>query len=150
MMNQGYTYLVKPESGRPRPAYWRLAVFLWGEEVDVDSDGNSTHPDDMAWTELTLSKRPTDNQRVDIDPVKVKPLILKIVATTQPLAAQAAYFLAAQTEGKISKTDQIIWRSPRSIKGQLDNFDVNVAMIRATRWPVTPEFLQRMKAYWFS
>ncbi len=126
--------MVRPELNRRRPAFWRLAVFLWGTEVDFDSDGNATNPDDMEWTELTLSNRIEINQRVDIAPIKTDPLILKVVGTTQPLTARAAYFLTAKASGKVSESGKIVWRSPRMLKNQMGDFDLQEAMVHVTRY----------------
>lgn len=134
MSNQEYIYIVKPERNRRRPAFWRLAIFLWGSESDWDSDGNSANPDDMDWTELTLSNRTKNDQRVDITPLNSTPLILKVVGSTQLLAAQSSYFLAAFTGGKVSVIAPTAWRSPRMLKNQLENFDLQTAMIRVIRY----------------
>lgn len=139
MINQKYTYLLKPERGRKRTPFWHLAIFLWGGETDFDSDGNSANPVDGEWTELTLSNRMDTTQRIDIDPKNADPLILKIVGTTQSLAAQAAYYLAAVTNGKVSEVEPIAWRSPRMLKKQLEHFDVQEAITRVVRYVAPKE-----------
>lgn len=52
------------------PPYYDIAEFLWGKGVDIDSDGNSEHPNSVVWNELTLILRSDDSQRVDIDPAE--------------------------------------------------------------------------------
>lgn len=50
------------------PPFYQLAEFLWGPNVDIDSDGNSDHPESTSWDELTIILRSDESQRVDIDP----------------------------------------------------------------------------------
>lgn len=52
------------------PPFYQLAEFLWWPNVDIDSDGNSDHPESTSWDELTLILRSDESQRVDIDPVR--------------------------------------------------------------------------------
>ena len=60
---------VKVEVINEMPPYFKLAEFLWGKNVDIDSDGNSDNPDSTDWNELTLILRKDESQRLDIDPV---------------------------------------------------------------------------------
>jgi hypothetical protein len=106
-------FLVSPG---PRPPYWKVAEELWGKGCDIDSDGNSTHPDDRLWTELTISLRTRgadsgdglQMERVDIDPVSDDPLVLKLSASTGALAIRVAEYMARQTSARISST----WQRP--------------------------------------
>ena len=61
------------------PPYYQIAEYLWGHCCDIDSDGNSDHPDSTDWSELTLILRSDENQRIDIDPLENQPnqLIMK-------------------------------------------------------------------------
>lgn len=77
----------------PRPPFAFMAEALWGA-VDFDSDGDSRYSSDTAWTELTIQRRPHSDERVDIDPVSVSPLVLRVSATSPDLAERAARLLA--------------------------------------------------------
>jgi hypothetical protein len=79
-----------------------LAHHLWGG-VDFDSDGNSETPADVNWTELTLTRRPHNDERVDIDPVSEDPLVLKISSATPGLARRTAEFLTRLCGGSMSR-----------------------------------------------
>ena len=76
-----------------RPKFEDVAHFLWGEGVNLDSDGNSETPDDRNWTELILVNRNDGSERIDIDPVSYNPLILRIV-DHKNLVTKAAQFLS--------------------------------------------------------
>lgn len=82
-----------------RPPFAAVAEHLWGPGVDFDSDGNSATSDDRNWTELTVILRKTPSERVDIDPVSDRPLVLKVVSESRELALRAATFLIDTTHG---------------------------------------------------
>jgi len=84
----------------PRPPFAEVAHHLWGG-ADFDSDGNSETPADVTWTELTLVRRPLYDERVDIDPVSVDPLVLRITSETPGLARRVAEFLARSCGGTL-------------------------------------------------
>lgn len=52
------------------PPFVKIAYALWGENVNFDSDGDSTTPDATDWRELTLIRRPECDERLDIDPIQ--------------------------------------------------------------------------------
>jgi hypothetical protein len=86
----------------PRPPFGAVAEHLWGAGVDVDSDGDSSTPEDRNWTELTVIRRSKDAERVDVDPVSDTPLVLKVVSESRDLALRAAEFLARTTGGALT------------------------------------------------
>jgi hypothetical protein len=88
----------------PRPSFGEVAEFLWGRNVDFDSDGNSTSPDDPNWTELTLERRDGPLERVDIYVSTEVPLVLKVVASSFSLSRRAAEFLRERTHGSLVGT----------------------------------------------
>lgn len=93
----------------PRPAYYKVAEYLWGADCDFDSDGDSDHPEATEWTELTVTLRAApaeqDNgaERVDIDAVRGSgPLVLAIVSENADLACKAAEFLHRESGGELT------------------------------------------------
>ena len=98
-MAETVLYLVGPG---PRPPYVLVAHHLWGH-ANIDSDGNSAHPGDTQWTELTLISRDELDQRVDIDPAENDPLVLKVRSNSSSLAKRTAQFLAQHTGGTTSR-----------------------------------------------
>lgn len=92
-------YLINPGS---RPPYYELAQALWGDK-DFDSDGDSSSPDATNWTELTVSLRPDETERIDIDPVsEAGPLVLCIRSENAQLVTRAGDFLKQRTGGSLS------------------------------------------------
>jgi len=91
----------------PRPPFYKVAEHLWGA-CNFDSDGDSYDPETTNWTELTVALRDqkgrtNDNDRVDIDPVSLKPLILKVVSKDVSLCKAAAEFLHDHCGGRLEK-----------------------------------------------
>lgn len=84
----------------PRPPFSSIANYLWGE-MDFDSDGNSNHANDSQWTELTIERRSTDSERLDIDPVSESPLVFIISSTSAEIVRKVAQFLVANSGGVI-------------------------------------------------
>ena len=68
-----YEFWIK-DSG-PRSPYQRYVSYLWGEDSDCDTDGNSSSPSDREWTELTIINRKNNTGRVDVDSEQNSPLI---------------------------------------------------------------------------
>ena len=91
MLHETALFIVSPAR---RPPYALVAAHLWGGDVDFDSDGNSTSPDDPFWTELTITRRPDYDESVSIDPVSQAPLVLKVVSQSAALADRTASYLA--------------------------------------------------------
>ena len=54
------------ENAGPRPPYFAVAEHLWGPGVDIDSDGDSATPEDPNWTELTVIRRKSPHERVEM------------------------------------------------------------------------------------
>ena len=75
------------------PAYYDIAEYLWGKNVDIDSDGNSESPEDNDWSELTLILRSDENQRIDIDQIEGNSKQLILRATTNELLSSVLKFL---------------------------------------------------------
>ena len=116
----------------PRPPFAIIAYFLWGNDVDFDSDGNSETPSDTTWKELTLINREGKNERLDIDPISQSPLILRVASEDPALATKAAYFLGVTTDGKISSTlPGGNWRNPEFLLNTVHDFNAPKATLEA-------------------
>lgn len=85
----------------PRPAFYRVAEYLWGAGCNVDSDGDSRTADDEQWTELTLILRNCSQQRLDIEPLSLAPLVLLIRASQADLGQKAAQFIQSVAGGTL-------------------------------------------------
>ena len=109
MPSRSVLFLISPG---PRPPYGQVADHLWGAGADVDTDGNSTDPNDTNWTELTVQTRPDpdDLNRIDVDLVSDLPLVLRVMASSPALAERVAGFLARHCSAEIVTQ----WPSPAS------------------------------------
>ena len=92
---------IKIKEPGPRPPFYKIAEYLWGRGCNVDSDGDSSNPDDTEWTELTLILRSATAERVDIDPASLEPLILEIRSSDRTLCERVSAFIVGQSGGSI-------------------------------------------------
>ncbi len=89
----------------PRPPYYKVADYLWGEGANIDSDGNSTNPEDTNWTEISICFRNKETPYVHVDPITENPLILEVRSNSYELAKKAAEFIAKSTGGILESTN---------------------------------------------
>ena len=96
-------YLIAPG---PRPPYYSVAEHLWGKGCNIDSDGDSDTPQSTSWTELTVILRigGEGEPRVDVDPVGLDPLVLKVESDDPDLGKRAAEFLRSECGGFLSSS----------------------------------------------
>jgi hypothetical protein len=86
----------------PRPAFYLVAHHLWGASCNIDSDGNSSTPEDDNWTELSLFLREASpSEQIHVDPVSDDPLVLAIRSPSAALCERVAAYLARTTGGTI-------------------------------------------------
>ena len=129
MKNEVTSFFVRTPN--PRPNFWSIAVFLWGEQHDFDYDGDCLYPADRNWTELTLDSRERENERVDVDPVSDAPLTLKVRSERPHLAARVAYYLTIATDGVLSEEFGGKYVGASAFRERLGDFDVESALERA-------------------
>ncbi len=124
------TLYVRP--GGDRPDFRIVLTFLWSEDRDLDTDGDSDNPASRSWTELYAQDRRTPEETVDCSPVSKAPLILKIESEKEYLAARLAWFLTSETDGTVSTTLDGPYQSAETIKDKLgEEFDLSAAVERA-------------------
>jgi hypothetical protein len=129
MKNEVTSFFVRTPN--PRPDFWSVAVFLWGEQHDFDSDGDCLYPADRNWTELTLDSRERKDERIDVDPVgDAPPLTLKVQSERWHLAARVAYYLALATDGTLSEEVGGNYVEAAAFRERLGDFDVESALER--------------------
>lgn len=94
----------------PRPPFPDVAAAIWGADVDVDTDGDSSSPQDTHWTELFCSRRDQSGVQFDVSVAAERPLTLKIEASDEITATRVARFLAehmgSQVQTAIDGTQQ--------------------------------------------
>ncbi|HEX9997531.1 MAG TPA: hypothetical protein VGB45_10335 [Abditibacterium sp.] len=114
-----------------RPDYRLVKTFIWSDEQNVDSDGNSSNPASQTWTELYIRNRENESEQFDIYPAQQEPLILQVESHIEWLAACVAYFLAIKTKGQISFSSQGRYEAPEALLTKIrDDFDVEAALRR--------------------
>ncbi|QPB83498.1 hypothetical protein CWC22_011065 [Pseudoalteromonas rubra] len=80
----------------PMPAYYKIADDIWGEDADIDSDGNSETAESTDWSELTIILRSDQDQRIDIDTIPGKEHFLLLCASSKELSESVMQFLRDQ------------------------------------------------------
>ena len=111
-----------------RPDYRQVIAFLWSEDQDVDSDGDSYPASSRTWTELTLITRDERQERVDVDLCSDNPIVLEVRSEKRSLAARVAYLLAKSTCGSVGWSPDGPFDEPDSLKAELgDDFDLDAA-----------------------
>lgn len=104
-MNTDFTFFLNPK--KERPDFRLIISWLWDDEHDTDTEGDSYNPASREWTELYIANRENKNEKIDIFPTTKNPLLLEISATTKELAYKLVYFLSEQTEGNIFKEKEM-------------------------------------------
>lgn len=104
-MNTDFTFFLNPK--KERPDFRLIISWLWDDEHDTDTEGDSYNPASREWTELYIANRENKNEKIDIFPITKNPLLLEISATTKELAYKLVYFLSIQTEGNIFKEKEM-------------------------------------------
>jgi hypothetical protein len=133
-------YVLTPEE---RPDYRLVTTYLWHDFHNVDTSGNSYNPASREWTELTITNRENQIERIDVYPVQQSPLILVIKSNLDYLAARTAYFLARQTHGKVSTSLEGDYKEPESLLERVgDRFDAEEAMRRVKNSPFSRATLE--------
>ncbi|MCS4249970.1 hypothetical protein [Pseudomonas sp. BIGb0164] len=92
-MSTCYSVQITPEG--LLPDFYSIAEHLWGIGCNVDSEGDCTRSDRRQWTELTLSLRGTSGERIDIDPLSLKPLTLVIRSSHATLCQRVADYIVS-------------------------------------------------------
>jgi hypothetical protein len=121
-------YVLAPED---RPDFRQVMAFLWGEDQDVDSDGDSYPVSSRTWTELTLITRDDREEKFDVDPCGTAPLVLRVESDSHTLAARVAYLLAHHTGGEVGQSPSGPFYESASLIAELgEDFDLDVALHR--------------------
>jgi hypothetical protein len=123
---------VEPQGTLPD---FRLVVsFLWGDEHDVDSEGNASSPAARDWTELYLRSRERPEEVIEVVPVEGSGLLV-VESPLEALAARVAFFLATETDGGVAPSALGPWEKPSSLRPRIGPFSVDDAANRAAASP---------------
>jgi hypothetical protein len=126
-----------------RPDIRLIQAFLWGDNENVDSDGNAISPASHTWTELTLIPRDNDDAGFDVTEHKIFPLILKVSSENRYIAARVAYLLAWHMKGKVADTEQGPYEQPEILVSELgQDFDREEAFARFRSSPFVKATLE--------
>jgi hypothetical protein len=125
---------------RPRPDFRLVLAFVWGDDVDTDTDGDSRPADSREWTELYAQNRGRKDEVFDVLPEHVEPLVLRVQSEHEWLAASVAHLLAEITGGGVSDQAAGPFVSAESVLARVGAFDVPAAWerFRNSRYQSTP------------
>ncbi|SIN80187.1 hypothetical protein SAMN05444166_0945 [Singulisphaera sp. GP187] len=116
--------------GGPRPDYRLVLAFVWGDDANCDTEGDSQHPADREWTELYAQKRSRPDEVFDVSPVGEHPLVLKVESSAEWLAAVVASMLAESSAGSVSDDPCGPFNAAKLLLDRMDGFDIGVAWAR--------------------
>jgi hypothetical protein len=125
------TWLVEPLA--KRPAVPLIITFLWGEDHNVDSDGDSSNPESNEWTWLYVASRERPDEVVNVDVVEASPNRFKVESDLPWLAAATAYFLALDGDALVRAVEGDGWVDRRVLEQHVAPFDLRAASERVQR-----------------
>lgn len=117
-------------AARPRPDFRLVLAFVWGDEVETDTDGDSRPVDSREWTELYAQNRHRRGDVFDVSPASDEPLVLEVRSEHEWLAAAVAHLLSKTTGGGVSAQTDGPFASPGSVLGRVGAFDIPAAWER--------------------
>lgn len=113
-----------------RPDFRVFWSFLWGDDHDIDSDGDSYNPASRTWTFLTMASREISNTRFEIIASRKNSSLFTVCSKNEWITRRVAYFLARETQGTIFQEGNLV--DPAELAHQLgDDFNLNEALHRA-------------------
>jgi hypothetical protein len=128
-MRPGYQrFFVKPTS--LRPDYRLVLTFLWDDDRNCDTDGNSRNPASREWTELYCCNRENAAEVFDVSPLNQEPLVLEVESPYEWVAARVAYFLAVESAGLVADKPDGHYGGPDMLISKLGEFDIEAGKER--------------------
>jgi hypothetical protein len=85
-----------------RPDFRLFSVFLRGDNLSIDSDGDSYPASSRTWTELWMSNRGLPGSGFEILQSNEDSKIFSVTSDDAAISNRAAFFLAKETNGTIS------------------------------------------------
>ncbi len=110
-----------------RPDFRLFWIFLWGENHNIDSDGDSWNPASREWSELYMSSREIDNETFDIGKINDDPLVFEVLSNNRDILNRITYFLKRETKGITKDTDETL------IQNMGKGFNLEEALERADK-----------------
>lgn len=121
-------FLVKPTT--LRPDFRLVLTFLWSDDRNCDTDGNSRNPASREWSELYCRNRENPTEVFDVSPVSPEPLVLEVESPHEWLAARVAYFLAVESVGLVADKPGGLYTGPDVLISKVGEFDIEAAKER--------------------
>ena len=129
-----HTYFIT--APRERPDFRLVIAFLWHDEQNVDTEGNSDHPASRTWTELYVRNREREGEVVTVSPHGESPLVLSVQSELRHLAARVALFLATHCGGGVSADSTGEFLQPDTLLQRVGaDFDTSAAFRRVANSP---------------
>ena len=124
------THTIQVIINSDRPDFRTVWIFLWGENHDIDSDGDSSNPASRTWTQLYMKSREEENELFEIYPIEENPLIFEVASENIYLANRVAYFLCRETKGKLID-GHMNENNCNILENELGDFNLAIALKRA-------------------
>lgn len=122
-------------TAEPRPDFRLVITFLWGEDHDVDCDGDAQHPASRSWTDLYCADRADPSAAFEVE-VFTGPSKTVVRSERDVLGYRVALFLSEETRAEVccARDGAVIQRS--TLVSACGNFDVDAAFERTrnSRW----------------
>jgi hypothetical protein len=93
-------YSIRVECRGPRPEARAIGVVAWEGSTEVHIDGDFENPTDESWSRLTVVRADDPDRRIEIEPVSLEPLVLRISSDEKKCADRVAFFIAMESHGR--------------------------------------------------
>jgi len=90
-------YKINVEVKSDLPDFRLFKVFIWGENHNIDSDGDSFNPASRSWTDLYMSSREIVDESFSVSRLEDTPSIYEVSSSNILIANRVGYFLAKET-----------------------------------------------------
>jgi hypothetical protein len=128
--NEEKEYVLRILINGERPDFRVFSVYLWGDDYNFDSEGDSYNPASRTWTWLYMSSRVVE-EYFEIGQVSKQPLIFEVISPNVSIASRVAFFLAKETCGQIIGSDNSL-RPYDYLTDKLGkDFNLSEALMRA-------------------
>lgn len=124
-------FFVKPTSLRPE--FGLVLTFLWYDDCNCDTDGDSWTPASRDWTELYCCNRENEAEVFSVSPVDQESLVLAVESPHEWLAARVAYFLAVESAGLVADKPDGHYAAPDKLISKVGEFNIEAGKERVRK-----------------
>jgi len=131
-MDEVKEYIVQVLINGDRPDFRVFSVYLWGDDYNFDSDGDSYNPASRTWSWLYMASRVVSGY-FEISQVPEQSLIFEVRSAYENIVNRAALFLAKETNGQIVHIDNTLLPYQFLSDKLGSDFDLQEALRRADK-----------------